>query len=96
MVLGLSPGADPLVAMGSIDEDILKISRGNIKAYPDPLGELAESAWSTSVSYWIGDCWKLLIDLTAADGTVTDLVLHAEVKETESGYAIEPGLIYVP
>ena len=96
MVFGLSPGSNQTVIIGSIDENILQISRDNIAAYPDALGELGESAWSTSVSYWTGHCWKVLIDLTAADGTVTDLVLHAEVKETETGYVIEPGMIYVP
>jgi len=68
----------------------------NIDSYPDTLGPLHEKSWESSIYIWDSPYWTVLVDLTDTNGQITDLVLHARIYETDSGYIIEPGLIYVP
>ena len=84
------------IEIGEIDSKTRSSHHYNIASYPDPLGPLNEQSWKTSIYIWDSPHWALLVDLTDADGHVTDLVLHAKVHETDKGFLIEPGLIYVP
>jgi hypothetical protein len=53
----------------------------NVRAYGDQLSPLHEDVWKSSVCIWMGDHWQLLVDLTTANETVSDLVLHATLIE---------------
>lgn len=84
------------IKIGQIDSETKSIHRYNIDEYPDTLGPLDKQTWETSIYIWDSPYWRVLIDLTDLDGHITDLVLHARVHETDNGFSIEPGLIYVP
>ena len=95
-VLGIEITTQLDIEIGKIDSKTASSHRYNIEGYPDALGPLNDKSWETSVYIWDSPCWRVLVDLTDIDGQVTDLVLHANVKETDKGFLIEPSLIYVP
>lgn len=68
----------------------------NIAQYPDQLGPLSDSAWDTSIYIWMESYWEALVDLSKADGSPSDLVLHARIYELGDQVEFEPELIYVP
>jgi hypothetical protein len=73
-----------------------EIQAYNLETYPDAIGPLTDSTWENSIYRWDAGYWQVLLDLVTKEGEISDLVFHAKVRETESGYVIEPGLIYVP
>ena len=95
-VLGTEIDALINIVIRPIDIATRSSHRYNIDDYPDKLGPIGEHSWAKSIYIWNSTSWKVLVDLTDLNGDITDLVLHAEVYETDSGYLIEPGLIYVP
>ncbi len=95
-VLAQSIKADEYVSVAQIDVQTKDINSANIMAYPDALGPLAEKSWDTSICIWSEDHWKVLVDLSSADGETTDLVLHAIIREDNDRFVVESGLIYVP
>lgn len=96
LVRGDQPATVAPLIVATLDSDTNEISHQNIAVYPDALGPLADKAWDTSVYIWMGDHWDILIDLTAANGETSDLVLHAKIRESGEQFTIEPGPIYVP
>lgn len=95
-VLGTEIKNQPDIEIGKIDRETGSSHRYNIENYPDALGPLNNKSWETSIYIWDSSCWRVLVDLIDKNGQVTDLVFHAKVYETDRGYLIEPGLIYVP
>lgn len=69
---------------------------GYIKDYGETLVELPEETWNSSVAQWMGTHWDALVDLWTADAGQSDMVLGARVFETEGGFRIEVGMVYVP
>ncbi|MCL6418119.1 DUF7668 domain-containing protein [Aestuariirhabdus haliotis] len=67
-----------------------------IEDYGEQLIELPEETWNTSVCLWMGDHWDVLVDLwTEAEGR-SDLVLSAQVMESDQGYRVQIYMVYVP
>ena len=70
--------------------------RDYIEGYGEKLVPLQEGTWERSVAMWMGDGWDAVIDLcTEAEG-VSDLVLHAKVRECAGGYEYEISGVWVP
>jgi hypothetical protein len=64
--------------------------------YGETLCDLPEKTWTTSVAQWTGSHWDVLVDLWTAESGRSDMVLHAFVSESKSGYQIKIHLVYVP
>lgn len=79
-----------------LDPESIDVSLNNIHDYPDKLGSLTAAAWETSTYLWMGSYWEVLLDLSAHDGSTTDLALHLRVFENKDVFEFEPGLVYVP
>ena len=79
-----------------IPDDLMQLNNANIAEYPDPLGELADATWETSIYAAEGEHWQVLLDLSARNQPTTDLVLHVRVYDRGENYLFEPGMIYVP
>lgn len=92
-VSGLPPSGFGVRTVGA---DTLEVSIKNISDYPDVLGPLTETSWKTSVYVWMGTYWVVLVDLTSANGEITDLVLHVEVYPSGQEFEFQPHLVYVP
>lgn len=95
-VIGSKIDAFDHVSIKQADEDTIRISSSNIEDYPDRIGEMSQETWRTSVYLWQETHWDVIVDLITSSGDVSDLSFHATVHETETGYLIKPGLIYVP
>jgi hypothetical protein len=68
-----------------------------IADYGETLAPLPDDTWTTSVAQWTGtDHWDVLVDLWTVESGASDLVLGARVFETDDGFRIEIGLVYVP
>lgn len=67
-----------------------------IDEYGETLVPLSEATWNSSVAQWMGDRWDVLVDLCTESEGLSDLVLHAVVREVETGYSYEVHLVYVP
>ena len=71
-----------------------------IKEYIDDYGEelikLPEQTWSSSVYFYYGNYWNILIDLYTKNEGLSDLVLNAEVRENSNEYIFDIKLVYVP
>lgn len=91
-----TPTALSFVKLTPMDDDSLNISLANIRDYPDEIGLLSEKSWETSIHIWMGRYWDILLDLTDANGGVSDLVLDGKMYEDVEGYIFKPHLIYVP
>ncbi len=72
--------------------------RDYLADYGCRLIELPDETWQTSAAQWMGTHWEVLVDLWTAEEGCSDLVLHARVTEveTELGFVLKLGLVYVP
>ena len=43
-----------------------------------------------------GDYWNVLIDLYTKNEGLSDLILNAEVRESDDGYVVDISLVNVP
>lgn len=58
--------------------------------------ELPDETWESSICMWMGNHWDVLIDLwTEAEGR-SDLVLSAQVTESDNSFVVNVDMIYVP
>ena len=67
-----------------------------ITDYGENLIALPSETWESSICLYMGDSWDILIDLWTESEGRSDLALSATVKETESGYIVHIGMVYVP
>lgn len=67
-----------------------------INDYGETLIALPSETWESSICLWMGDSWDILIDLWTESEGRSDLALSATVKESESGYIVHVGMVYVP
>ena len=66
-----------------------------IEAYGTALAPLSDEVWGRSVYAWDGAHWQFLIDLTTTEEPVSDLVLHARLRDDDNGQ-IEVWSVHVP
>ena len=67
-----------------------------IKDYGEVLIELPDETWNTSVYICYGNYWNVLIDLYTEEEGLSDLVLKAEVRESNTEYLFDIRMVYVP
>lgn len=67
-----------------------------ITDYGENLIALPSETWESSICLYMGDSWDILIDLWTESEGRSDLALSATVKESESGYIVHVGMVYVP
>lgn len=89
--------------LGSSVKNVSPVSENRaeqIKEYVEDYGELLielpEETWDTSVYICYGNYWNVLIDLYTKGEGLSDLVLNAEVGESNNEYLFEIKLVYVP
>ena len=67
-----------------------------IEDYGQELIQLPNETWKSSICIYMEDRWEVLIDLWTAGEGRSDLVLGAQVSESENGYIIDIEMVYVP
>ena len=67
-----------------------------IEDYGEELVQLPEETWESSIYIWMGTYWGVLVDLFTAGEGRSDLVLRAEVTESDTGYVVDIIMVYVP
>ncbi|GAA3914053.1 DUF7668 domain-containing protein [Luteimonas lutimaris] len=70
--------------------------RDYLSEYGATLVELPEATWESSVCIWTGSHWDVIVDLWTQEEGRSDLILHAQVVETQSGISVTVHLVYVP
>ena len=83
-------------SVSPVSEETATQIREYIEDYGEKLIPLQEGTWERSVAMWVGGCWNVVVDLCTESEGVSDLVLHAEVRESEHGYAYEISGVWVP
>ena len=85
----------PIEGVVPPDPERAKIIADNIAAYGDPLAPLSDETWDRSVYLWMEGYWQVLVDLSTAGESVSDLTLHGKLREPD-GSLFEIDLVYVP
>ena len=80
--------------MTAIDDDLADFIQGSIEGYGDELVDLDDSTWERSIYRWIGDHWLFVVDLSTAREPVSDLALHARVREASGLLTLDS--VHVP
>ncbi|WP_370182840.1 hypothetical protein [Alteriqipengyuania sp.] len=55
----------------------------SVAAYGSPLTPLSDETWRYARCRWMDGYWRIVVDLTTSDESVSDLALHAELTEDE-------------
>ncbi|WP_027066788.1 hypothetical protein [Maribacter sp. Hel_I_7] len=82
--------------VSSVSNETAEQIKEYIEDYGEELIELPEGTWDTSVYICNGDYWNVLIDLYTKNEGLSDLILNAEVRESEDGYVVDINLVNVP
>jgi len=82
--------------VSSISNESANQIKEYIQDYGEELIQLPNETWESSVCIWMGSHWDVLIDLWTSGEGRSDLVIGAKVSETENGYNIDIGMVYVP
>lgn len=67
----------------------------NVRAYGDQLTTLTDEAWDSSRYRWMDGYWQVLLDLSTDRENVSDLVLHARIRDEPALHIIVDG-VWVP
>lgn len=84
-----------LDGVAPIDAHLADFIAEQIDAYGATLAPLSEEVWQWSIYACDGSNWQFLIDLTTTEEPVSDLVLHARLRDDEDGQ-IEVWSVHVP
>lgn len=88
--------ANGIESVRPVDNEAAAQIREYIEDYGETLVDLPDETWDSSVAQWIDPHWEVLVDLWTEGEGRSDLVLHAKVHETASGYGFEVSMVYVP
>lgn len=79
-----------------LSKAMAKLVNNNVSAYGEPLVELPEETWRTSVVQWIGPHWDAMVDLWTESGR-SDLVLFVRVRYgKDSALRMRVDSVHVP
>ncbi|MDR6147829.1 hypothetical protein QE363_003622 [Sphingomonas sp. SORGH_AS870] len=67
----------------------------NINAYDAPLASLNAATWERSVYRWMDGYWLFLVDLTTVYEKVSDLTLHAQLRDAPEA-RLEVQSVHIP
>ncbi len=79
----------------SIHPDMAEGIANNLNAYGAPLSSLNSATWERSVYRWMDGYWLFLVDLTTVDEEVSDLTLHARLRDAPEA-RLEVQSVHVP
>jgi hypothetical protein len=82
--------------VGPIEPSTATAIAENVSAYGDSLAPLDASTWEQSCYRWTDGYWQVLVDLTTVRERVSDLTLHAEMREVSGLLLIEVRSVHVP
>lgn len=85
----------PLNCVESIHPDTAEGIANNLNAYGAPLSSLNSATWERSVYRWMDGYWLFLVDLTTVDEEVSDLTLHARLRDAPRA-RLEVQSVHVP
>jgi hypothetical protein len=91
--LGLSD--HPVSRVESIHPKTAEGIANNLNAYGAPLVSLNTATWERSVYRWMDGYWLFLVDLTTVDEEVSDLTLHARLRDAPEA-RLEVQSVHVP
>ena len=96
LVAGNSRLSNPAIkGVAPIDPSLADFVAEQIEAYGAALAPLSDEVWARSIYVWDAAHWQFLIDLTTTEEPVSDLVLHARLRDDEDGQ-IEVWSVHVP
>lgn len=79
-----------------VSEEIAEYMAESVNDYGAVLLSLPEDTWKTSVCFWMGKHWDVMVDLYVEDEGASDLIMKASVYEKDNSYIFEIESIYVP
>lgn len=79
-----------------VSEKTAEQARAYVAEYGETLVELPDETWKTSVAQWYQTHWDVLVDLWTKESGRSDMVLHARVRQVETGFEVELHAVYVP
>ena len=82
--------------VAAVSDGTAKQIRDYIEGYGEILTELPDETWDTSICIWMGDRWDALVDLWTVSEGRSDLVLSANVTESDNGFVFHIYMVYVP
>ena len=82
--------------VAAVSDVTAKQIRDYIEEYGETLTELPDETWDTSICIWMGDRWDALVDLWTVSEGRSDLVLSANVTESDNGLVFHIYMVYVP
>lgn len=85
----------PLNCVESIHPDTAEGIANNLTAYGASLASLNSATWERSVYRWMDGYWLFLVDLTTVDEEVSDLTLHARLRDASEA-RLEIQSVHVP
>ena len=86
----------PIDGVRPVDPATAKRIADSISAYGETLAPLNEETWDRSIYRWMDGYWQVLVDLTTNTEPVSDLTLHAKLRETGDEVTLVVEAVYVP
>lgn len=78
-----------------IDPATAEAIKKNVLAYEDRLAPLDPETWERSCYRWMETHWQVLVDLTTTGEQVSDLALHAVIRDS-TDILLEVQSVHVP
>ena len=85
----------PLENVAPVPPAIARHIAANVAAYGAALAPLNDATWDWSVYRWMEDYWLVLVDLTTVAEPVSDLTIHAKLREGQ-GARLEIDSVHIP
>ena len=73
----------PVAGVRPVDPATAAWMADNIAAYGDTIAPLNEETWERSIYRWTDGYWQMLVDLTTEREPVSDLTLHAKLRDAD-------------
>ena len=73
----------PVDAVEPVDLATAQRIAENVADYGELLAPLNEATWERSVYRWMNGYWQMLVDLTTEREPVSDLTLHAKLRDAD-------------
>lgn len=67
-----------------VDLSTAKLISENISAYGDTVVPLQPGTWDRAAYRWMGGYWQFLVDLATEREDVSDLTLHAKLRDEDN------------
>ncbi len=85
----------PVDRVAPIDEATSEFIASCVAGYGDAIAPLQSTTWERSCYLWMDGYWQFLVDLSTDKEDVSDLTLHAILREGDDGQ-LEIRSVHVP